>query len=73
VVPGGAAHGVLSGADAGTLAGRRRDGAAVAAVAALTGWRAVTARRAARPKAAAPRQTAPVEQTPTADLKRSAA
>jgi DMSO/TMAO reductase YedYZ heme-binding membrane subunit len=70
---GGAAHGILSGTDAGTLPARMLYGAAVAAVAALTGWRAVTARRAARPKAAAPRQTAPVEQTPTADLKRSAA
>jgi DMSO/TMAO reductase YedYZ heme-binding membrane subunit len=59
---GGAAHGILSGTDTGSLPAQMLYGGAVAAVAALTGWRAVTARRGAKPKAAAARQTAPVEE-----------
>jgi len=59
---GGAAHGILSGTDTGALPAQMLYAGAVAAVAALTGWRAVTARRAAKPKAAPARQTAPVDE-----------
>lgn len=45
----GAVHGIASGTDTGTTGAVALYGGAVAAVAALTGWRAVTARRAARP------------------------
>jgi len=62
---GGAAHGILSGTDTGALPAQMLYGATVAAVAALTGWRAVTARRARRPKAGAARQTARVDEQPT--------
>jgi DMSO/TMAO reductase YedYZ heme-binding membrane subunit len=59
---GGAAHGILSGTDTGSLPAQALYAAAVAAVAALTGWRAVTARRSAKSKTAPARQTAPVDE-----------
>jgi DMSO/TMAO reductase YedYZ heme-binding membrane subunit len=70
---GGAVHGILSGTDTGALPAQMLYAGAVAAVAALTGWRAVTARRTARPKPAAARQTARVEEAPTRELERAAA
>jgi sulfoxide reductase heme-binding subunit YedZ len=61
----GAVHGIASGTDSGTVGAIALYGGAVAAVAALTGWRAMTARRApkkgARP--AASRQTPGVRET----------
>lgn len=55
----GAVHGIASGTDSGTIGAIALYGGAVAAVAALTGWRAVTARRAptARARQASGRQT----------------
>lgn len=70
---GGAAHGILSGTDTGALPAQMLYGGAVAAVAALTGWRAVTARRAATAKAVAGRHTARVDEPRTRDLERAAA
>ncbi len=70
---GGAAHGILSGTDTGALPAQVLYGGAVAAVAALTGWRAVTARRAARPKPAAARQTGRVDEPPTREPARAPA
>ena len=60
VFAGGAVHGIASGTDTGTTPALMLYAGAVAAVAALTGWRAVTARRPAARKA-------PARQTPTVD------
>lgn len=65
VFVGGAVHGIASGTDSGTIWAIAVYGAAVGAVAGLTGWRAVTARRKAAPRPARPaatRQTPPVRQ-----------
>ncbi|MGE0027497.1 MAG: ferric reductase-like transmembrane domain-containing protein [Thermoleophilia bacterium] len=70
---GGAAHGILSGTDSGARAAQVLYGGSVAAVAALTGWRAATARREAMSKRAATRHTARVDDARTRDLERSAA
>jgi sulfoxide reductase heme-binding subunit YedZ len=70
---GGAAHGILSGTDTGALPAQMLYAGAGAAVAALTGWRAVTARRAAKPKPAAARQTAHVAEPRTGEVERAAA
>lgn len=59
---GGAAHGILSGTDTGALPAGMLYAGAVAAVAALTGWRAVTARRGAASTAARARQTPRVDE-----------
>lgn len=61
----GAVHGIASGTDSGTTWAIALYGGAVGAVAGLTGWRAVTARRkvTGRPaRPAASRQTPPVRQ-----------
>lgn len=61
----GAVHGIAAGTDSGTTWAIAVYGGAVGAVAGLTGWRAVTARRKATPRSARPaasRQTAPVRQ-----------
>ena len=70
---GGAAHGILAGTDTGSLPAQMLYAGAVAAVAALTGWRAVTARRKAKPKPAPARQTERVEEPRTRELERAAA
>ena len=46
VFAGGAVHGIAAGTDTGSTSARMLYAASVGAVAALTGWRAVTARRA---------------------------
>ena len=70
---GGALHGILSGTDTGALPAQMLYAGAVAAVAALTGWRAVTARRTRKHLAAPARQTARVDEPRTRDLERAAA
>jgi sulfoxide reductase heme-binding subunit YedZ len=70
---GGAAHGILSGTDTGALPAQVLYGGAVAAVAALTGWRAVTARRGAAPKRAPARQTVRMDEAPAREAERVAA
>ena len=65
VFAGGAVHGIASGTDSGTTWGLAVYGAAAGAVAGLTGWRVVTARRSATARPARPaasRQTPPVRR-----------
>ena len=73
VFAGGAAHGILSGTDTGALPAQALYAGAVAAVAALTGWRAVTARRGAAPKAARARHTPRVDEPHARDAEGAAA
>ena len=61
VFAGGAVHGILSGTDTGARPAQLLYAVAVGAVASLTGWRAVTARRAGTPKTARARHTARVD------------
>ena len=65
VFAGGAVHGIASGTDTGSTSAQMLYAGAVGAVAALTGWRAVTARRAPARKPKPARQTGSVDESAT--------